>query len=63
SSIINTQYKDKYGDCKVPNRYYENKQLGNWVSRQRRAKKERKLSEERIQRLDAIGFVWNLKDK
>ncbi|EDN70824.1 helicase domain protein [Beggiatoa sp. PS] len=56
------EYKNKHGHCKVPNRYSENKQLGSWVGFQRKAKKDGKLSEERIQRLEDIGFVWNSKE-
>jgi hypothetical protein len=33
--------------------------LGRWVSMNRHFRKSGKLSEERISRLDAIGFSWN----
>jgi hypothetical protein len=55
------EYKKKYGDCNVPNRWVKNPKLGMWVQRQRKNRKKGKLSKERIQRLDAIGFVWNIK--
>jgi hypothetical protein len=54
-------YKEINGHCKVPVKGSEHPQLGSWVDRQRLYRKEGKLSEERIQRLDEIGFVWNLK--
>ncbi len=38
----------------------ENFQLGKWVSTQRSRKKE--LSNERIDRLNSIGFIWNADD-
>ena len=28
-------YKDRHGDCKVPSRYPDNPQLGQWVTNQR----------------------------
>ncbi len=54
-------YKNNYGNCNVPYQWPENYKLASWVSRQRNMKKKEKLSEERIQRLEAIGFVWNTK--
>ena len=52
------------GDCCVPISY-SNKILANWVSNQRKqfnlraAGKPSDLTEERFQRLEDIGFVWN----
>jgi hypothetical protein len=53
------KYKKVHGDCNIPARWSENTQLAAWVHNQRQNKKKGKLREERIQRLDAIGFVWN----
>jgi len=58
-----TEYKDKYGHCKVPNQYSENPQLGRWVQHQRQAKKKGELSKERIERLNDLGFLWSLLDE
>eukprot|EP00578_Thalassiosira_sp_NH16_P022992 CAMPEP_0181083980 /NCGR_PEP_ID=MMETSP1071-20121207/4453_1 /TAXON_ID=35127 /ORGANISM="Thalassiosira sp., Strain NH16" /LENGTH=396 /DNA_ID=CAMNT_0023165687 /DNA_START=255 /DNA_END=1445 /DNA_ORIENTATION=+ len=49
------KYKEKHGHCKVP---AQNSELGNWVWRQRKASY---LSEERIDRLTTIGFMWKVK--
>jgi superfamily II DNA or RNA helicase len=51
-------YKDKYGDCRVPNSFKENKMLGVWVANQRSLNSKRKLSAERIALLDSVGFIW-----
>ena len=62
-------YKQVNGHCNVPSRYTENRQLAIWVKRQRRQykfyceNKPSSMTEERIQRLNAIGFVWDLKKK
>ena len=50
-------YKREYGDCLVPNKFKaeDGVNLGQWVSNQRRTKD--KLSDDRKQRLDALGFV------
>ncbi|KAJ1452320.1 helicase-associated [Pelagophyceae sp. CCMP2097] len=53
-------YREASGDCHVPFRYVtDGATLGWWVSAQRRAFKARKLSPERIARLEAAGFVWD----
>ncbi len=54
------RYRDVHGDCNVPAKWSEDPKLGNWVGTQRTLRKVGRLSEERIQRLDEIGFVWDL---
>ena len=54
------QYKSKYGDCNVPERYDKNHALGNWVRTQRTQFKQSKMSEERINMLNTIGFNWGV---
>ena len=51
------QFKAREGHCKVPQGYREGAsfRLGQWVAVQRR---NTKMSNERRQRLDKIGFVW-----
>jgi len=61
--IALVEYKKVYGDCNIPARWSKNSKLATWVHQQRQNKKKGKLSKERIQRLEAIGFVWNTKDK
>lgn len=51
-------FKRKYGHTKVPQDFKENKALGRWVSMQRRYKTKKKLREDRIRRLNEIGFLW-----
>lgn len=56
-------YKQEHGDCLVPNRYKPDKQLGSWVSTQRRNYcKGKGMSPDRIDRLEALGFVWRTTD-
>ena len=61
-------YKADYGDCLVPTRFKDNPFLGKWVSTQRvqykkfqEDKKSSNITEERIQMLEEIGFVFKLK--
>lgn len=56
-------YKDRMGDCLVPQKYPEDKALGVWVASQRSSNKANTLTEERKEKLDSIGFVWRLKDR
>jgi len=58
-------YQADKGDCNVPQRWPENPQLGTWVHQQRTEKRKFDRSEraritpERIERLDGIGFEWH----
>ena len=49
------QYKAKHGDCNVPQRQGP---LGTWVSKQKTNYRKGKLSQDRVDRLNAIGFDW-----
>ncbi|KAL7563089.1 hypothetical protein ACA910_022582 [Epithemia clementina (nom. ined.)] len=57
-------YKRLHGDCNVPQAWPENRQLGRWVMKQRcqytlRQKGDRcQITDERIQRLNDLGFSW-----
>jgi superfamily II DNA or RNA helicase len=53
-------YKQEKGDCLVSHGHKtkEKYALGGWVGKQR--ERRQKLSPERVQRLDEIGFNWNL---
>ncbi|MDY8023399.1 Helicase associated domain protein [Paenibacillus polymyxa] len=54
------KYKETYGDCNVPARYDINGvKLGIWVSRQRQLYKNNKLTQERIDKLDSLGIIWD----
>ena len=55
------KYKEEFGDCAAPvNFKYNNFHLGNWTSNQRHL--NRQLSPDRLDRLNRLGFVWNLLD-
>ncbi len=51
-------YKERYGDCNVPQQWSENTKLGTWVANQRSTKKSGQLSRDRVQRFEEIGFDW-----
>jgi len=59
------EYKEVNGDCLVPHTYPSKPHLARWVKRQRRQYKIRMegqnstMTEERIQNLNEIGFVWD----
>jgi superfamily II DNA or RNA helicase len=54
------KFKDKNGHCNVPQIYETTTgyKLGWWVTTQRRQKLKSILSENRINRLNEIGFIW-----
>ena len=53
------QYKARVGDCNVPDKLPEDMQLANWVHNQRAFAKRGRLSADRVERLTALGFVWD----
>ncbi len=55
------EYKEKYGNCKIPVNYAANPSLGGWAFAQRMAHKKSKLSEERVQKLTEIGLLGEKK--
>lgn len=52
------EYKRLHHDCLVPARWKENPKLAWWVVEQRYDKRKGTLADEKIRRLDEIGFVW-----
>ena len=54
-------YKQREGDCLVPAIHHEQGfRLGQWVANQRQRSAEDIMSPDRRQRLDALGFVWDV---
>ncbi len=56
-------FQRQAGHCNVPEGYRENPKLAGWVSQQRRRMRKAKLSADRVARLDALGFVWQVKNR
>ena len=57
------EYKIKFGNCNVPKEYKLGKyRLGLWVGTQRKNQKAGKLSEDRKNKLNKIGFIWDTKE-
>ena len=55
-------FKREHSHCNVPARYKHDPELASWVTRQRRRKRLGKLSSDRIARLDAQDFYWDIHD-
>ncbi|KAL3795510.1 hypothetical protein ACHAWO_007304 [Cyclotella atomus] len=51
-------YKEANGHCNVSMSNTDNVQLARWVDRNRRARKNGKISEEKVQQLNELGFCW-----
>ncbi|MBT8460602.1 MAG: Helicase associated domain protein [Boseongicola sp.] len=54
-------YKEEHVDCNVPARWPEDTKLANWVTLQRTNRDT--LSADRLDRLEALGFDWDLHSK
>jgi len=65
-------YKNEHGDILVPNRYTKDKQLGQWVSKQRQRYRmmrqgllkgksigRSEITPERVAMLESLGMVWD----
>ena len=48
------------GNTNVPSIYNQDPQLGKWISRQRQAYKNAKMSTERVNLLESIDFDWEI---
>lgn len=59
------EFKDEYGHVDVAQKYSSKGMdgLGNWVNMQRRHYRLRKLPEDKIEKLEEIGFKWSLRDR
>ena len=57
------EFKSKHGHCDVPLNFEEDSKLRPWCQRQRTAKTTGKLSQDRVTRLEEIGFKWRLQKK
>jgi hypothetical protein len=51
------EFKQDYGHTHVPVKWSKDPKLGKWASRMRNEKK--KISPERLIKLESIGFDWN----
>jgi Fic family protein len=51
-------YKKRFGHCDVPLRFGENPQLAHWVRNQRNRYRLGKVTANRVQKLERIGFNW-----
>lgn len=54
------EYRLKHGNTLVPTDYEENRALGNWVKNQRASWSKGTIDDDRKERLDSIGFVWQV---
>ena len=53
------EFKNKFGREPKQSEEFKRKNLGEWVSSQRRFHKTKRLSQDRIERLNATGFAWD----
>ncbi len=54
-------FQKKYGHCKVSRNHSDSAGLGKWVQAQRTHYKKGLLSDEKIQILNKLGFVWAIR--
>ncbi len=61
--LLLNSFKEANGHCNVPARYLENQILATWICTQRYDYKKHRMSQDRINKLNSIGFIWDLIDK
>lgn len=52
-------FKERFGHCNVETGWKEDPSLAGWVSAQRTRRNKESLGQEKIARLDEIGFIWD----
>jgi hypothetical protein len=57
------EFKSINGHCDVPGKNSQNIKLASWTTVQRRNYKKRKLTDSQIQKLESIGFRWEIKNE
>jgi len=53
-------YVKNYGDCNVPTNSEKHSTLANWIRNQRTNRKNGSLGQDHINKLNELGFVWNV---
>jgi hypothetical protein len=53
-------FQERFGHCHVPVLWEENQKLGSWVAEQRKRYREGRLEADRVTRLEALGFQWEV---
>ena len=56
-------FKDTYGHCNVPTTWEQSPKLAVWIQNTRQLSKQGWLSEERTNTLNALGFVWKVRNR
>lgn len=54
-------YKEEHGNCLVPQFYKDVPGLGEWVLHMRRTYRDSQLSQDRIAKMEELGFQWRLR--
>ena len=52
-------FKERFGHCNVETGWKEDPSLASWVSAQRTRRNKGSLGQDKIARLDEIGFIWD----
>ena len=54
------EFKQRFGHCRVPQEWKENRKLATWVGTQRNRRKIGQLQADRVEALDRLGFDWTV---
>jgi hypothetical protein len=57
------EFKREFGHCNVPRSYERNPPLGNWCNKQKKLFNNINLSDERTDKLNELGFEWNIRKR
>jgi superfamily II DNA or RNA helicase len=55
-------FKGNFGHCNIPVNFPDNPKLGGFVNQMRSQRRRGALSEDRVARLDEVGFVWSARN-
>jgi len=54
------EFRRRFSHCRVPSEWAENVNLGRWAVKMRRMNRAGRLSREKLDRLNEVGFVWDV---
>jgi hypothetical protein len=60
-AALYVKFKNNFKREPMTSEFFQEEYLGHWIERQRSAYKKGKLSKQKIDKLNSLGFVWSMR--